>query len=65
MTHEEVRKYREIVNDASASPRLSAWEKQFVANVSSKLEQYGIFIDLSEKQVEVLERIEQKIYATG
>ena len=54
----------EVVTDAEKSPRLTTWEAGFVRNLKSRLEQYGILADISEKQVEIIQQIEEKIYAS-
>lgn len=45
--------------------RLTPWEYDFLSSISSRLETYGVKTFLSEKQLEVLERISKKVYAIG
>lgn len=54
----------EVVTDAEKSHRLTPWEAGFVRNMKSRLDQYGILADISERQVEIIQQIEEKIYVT-
>ena len=41
----------------SASGLLNAWEEEFVSSLMERYEEYGDRVKLSEKQMEILERI--------
>jgi hypothetical protein len=45
--------------------RLTEWEHNFLSSISARLEQYGASTFLSDKQLEVIEKISKKIYAIG
>ena len=53
----------ELLRDADACLRLSAWEEDFLCSIHEKMDTYGERAILSDKQEEVLERIEKKVYA--
>ena len=52
-----------LLRDADACSRLSAWEEDFLSSIHEKLDTYGKRAILSDRQEEVLERIEKKVYA--
>jgi hypothetical protein len=54
----------DFLYDAIASPRLTAWEDQFVADLKERFDQYGGDTYISDKQWAILERIESKVYGT-
>lgn len=54
---------KELLDDCEHTTRLSEWEVNFMDDMRSRLLQYGERIRVSEKQLQVLERIEQKMYA--
>lgn len=55
----------EIVRDAeNTAHRLTDWERGFMANIASGMARYGAKFEPSERQVEVLQRIESKLYST-
>ncbi|MDE1919029.1 MAG: hypothetical protein KGH96_23560 [Sphingomonadales bacterium] len=62
--------YKELLKDANKSPRLSPWEEDFVHSLLhppyfSFYAETGIpFNKLTKKQLLILERIKQKVYAT-
>lgn len=53
----------EIAKDAESCSRLSKFEEQFLDTLRENLLKYGKKIYMSEKQWEVIERIEGKVYA--
>lgn len=63
----EEKEYRELINDASRSPKLNEWESNFIRNMRHSMNTGGAtrFSDLSVKQQEVLKKIKGKIYAIG
>lgn len=65
MTPETRRWIDELLDDAGNSPRLTAWEQDFCSGLARRLTWRGEGFELSEKQMEVLKRIEGKIYAIG
>jgi micrococcal nuclease len=51
-----------ILNDAiEAGERLTDWEHQFVEGVRERVIRYGARTRISEKQMEVIERIDAKL----
>jgi hypothetical protein len=62
MGHEE---FVELIADAALCARLSKWEANFIASMEERLGQSSNpEIHLTEKQLEVLQRIRDKVYAT-
>lgn len=55
----------EVLQDAANSPRLTAWEEQFVRDLRRLLHTQGEHMKLTARQTEVIKRIEGKIYAAG
>ena len=55
----------EVLTDAIASPRPTAWERSFIADVLARRKTYGERLQLSEGQMATLRQIEGKIYAAG
>lgn len=66
LSDEELTKWKEICTDATEdySSKVTDWEISFCAYTLARLEQYGAKTIMSEKQEEVLKKIEEKIYAT-
>jgi hypothetical protein len=65
MTEKDYKRLTEIVADSVAHPsRLTAWENNFIAGIQSGIAIHGNAIRISDKQWEVLTRIERKVYAT-
>lgn len=54
----------EIAKDAESCGNLSKFEEQFLDTLRENLLKYGNKIYMSEKQWEVVKRIEGKVYAT-
>ena len=54
---------RELLRDAESCHRLTQWEEDFLEDSRSRVEQYGLATNLSDRQEEVLRRIEEKVYA--
>lgn len=44
----------------SKSQSLTAWEEGFIRDMAQKRETFGLYVEISEKQEEVLERIASK-----
>lgn len=65
MTPDKRRWLDGLLADCEASPRLTPWEMQFTGDVASRLIERGNTLDLSERQMQVLRRIEEKIHAAG
>ena len=55
----------ELLADAADSARLTGWEGSFIGDVRDRLIEWGNALSISERQMEVLKRIEEKIYAAG
>lgn len=55
----------EVVNDGMESAKLNEWEQTFLGSIYRGLNTYGADFDISSKQLNVMERIEQKVYAHG
>ncbi len=53
----------ELLRDADVCSRLSSWEEDFLASIHEKLDTYGDRAILSDRQEDVLERIEKKVYS--
>ena len=47
---------RKLANNLINEPRLNPWEKEFVANITQQI----VSKDLTEKQLNVLNKIKQK-----
>lgn len=54
---------KELLKDAEACARLSQWEEEFLDSMRAKVLVFGDTVRISDKQQEVLNRIEQKVYA--
>lgn len=52
-THGE---FEEILDDAEMNAA-NDWEEEFVSDMKQKFEQYGIRMFISERQIEIIERI--------
>lgn len=52
-THDE---FEEILDDAEMNAA-NDWEESFVSDMKQKFEQYGIRMFISERQIEIIERI--------
>jgi hypothetical protein len=53
----------ELLKDAEASTRLSDWEQQFMDDLRQRRALYGVAgLRLSDRQMNTLRRIEQKLY---
>lgn len=53
---------KEILHDAESCARLTDWEENFLDDMRVKVMGYGSRTHVSERQMEVLKRIEEKIY---
>ena len=61
---EQHAKLSELLVDAASCPRLSQWERDFVADFTQRLEEWGPKINVSPRQWDVFERLTGKVYAT-
>jgi hypothetical protein len=52
-THDE---FEEILDDAEMNAA-NDWEEEFVSDIKLKFKQYGIRMFISERQIEIIERI--------
>jgi hypothetical protein len=48
--------------EAAQMGRLTKWEEQFIEDIDGRLAEYGKNTRLSEKQWEVIDRLEKKVY---
>ncbi len=60
MTNAEV---RELMKDAESCARLTQWEEEFCDTIRGNLLTRGEDLWLSDNQINVLRRIEEKVYA--
>ena len=61
---ERLKQLKELLSDAEACARLTDWEEDFLDSMREKVLTYGLRLNLSDKQEDVLSRIETKGYAT-
>jgi hypothetical protein len=55
----------ELLVDCAASPRPSAWERNFLENLAERYRQFRERTRITEAQMKVLRHIEEKIHACG
>ncbi len=55
----------DLAHDSLSCSRLSGWEEGFIADLDKRFAKMGEDIHLSDKQMEMVERIEAKVYAHG
>ena len=60
---ERLVRLKELLSDAEACARLTQWENDFCDSMREKVLTYGLRLNLSDKQEDVLSRIENKVYA--
>lgn len=60
---DEIERIQEILADAEGPDgmNLSSWELNFLSDLEQRVEQYGRRTFISDKQMEVLDRIEAKL----
>ena len=58
----ELAQIKEICADAKFAGALNDWETEFIDSIRDRVKDYGDKARISEKQWEVLERIEAKLY---
>jgi hypothetical protein len=56
---------KELVTDCDKSPRLSSWDRVFIAEIGLRHVQFGVAMEITDKQMTQLRRIEEKIHACG
>ena len=61
---ERLKQLKELLSDAEACARLTDWEEDFLDSTREKVLTYGLRLNLSDKQEDVLSRTETKVYAT-
>ncbi len=54
---------KELLKDAESCARLSVWEEGFLSDLRDRALLYKANIRLSDSQLEVIRRIEGKVYA--
>jgi len=57
-------KLSELLVDAAGCQRLTRWERDFVADFTTRLAEWGPQITVSPRQWDVFERLAGKVYAT-
>ena len=65
LSKNELKKLKEILDDAAEYRDLTDFEKGFVASLRLKLNEYGEQWTITERQQEIIDQIEQKIYRIG
>lgn len=55
----EFKNFQEVIDEAEANTK-NNWEDNFIGDMSDKYKQYGDKIYISEKQIEILQRIADK-----
>ncbi len=61
---DQLAKLSELLVDAASCQRLTQWERDFVADFTKRLEEWGPRITVSPRQWDVFERLSGKVYAT-
>jgi hypothetical protein len=64
MTDEQIAWLTELASDAESCGRLSNWEESFMDGMRARLLQSPETYELSARQLETLESIESRVYAT-
>jgi hypothetical protein len=60
---DDYERVREILHDALPhAARLTDWEQEFAEDMLERVRRYGDVTHVSEKQMEIINRIERKIY---
>jgi hypothetical protein len=60
---DDYERVREILRDAELhAARLTDWEQEFAEDMRERVRRYGDVTHISEKQMEIINRIERKIY---
>ena len=62
LTQQQVDHIREVMGDAADSTQVTQWEEQFATDMLGRVRQFGRWIEVSARQWETVERIEEKIY---
>jgi hypothetical protein len=65
LTTKQVAWLAELLGDCQKSPRLSTWEGSFVSDVRQRFAESGMTLALSDRQMETLRKIEERIHAAG
>lgn len=62
LTSEELDDIQSMLRDVEApGDKLTDWEQEFCASIADKIEQYGERTHLSERQMEIVDRIQRKL----
>jgi hypothetical protein len=56
---------RELLIDCDKSPRLTSWERVFVGDIGLRHAQFDVGLMISDPQMTILKKIEEKIHACG
>lgn len=59
----DLTRVEEILHDAENSGRMSNWEQNFVADMLAKIAQYGRDTYISDRQLTVIDHLEDKLYS--
>lgn len=60
MTDEELDSLTDLLLAAGAEPTLTSWEKNFIEDMKSQVDKWGVNIRISVKQWDILHKIEEK-----
>jgi hypothetical protein len=64
--HHDYNRVVELCDDcaeAAQMGRLTKWEEQFIEDIGARIAEYGRNTRLSEKQWEIIDRLEEKVYS--
>lgn len=59
---EELSRIEEILRDAETSTQLTPWEDEFCDSLRDRVAIYGARTRISDKQMEIIDRIERKLW---
>jgi hypothetical protein len=63
LDEQQVERLRELLFDAESCARLLQWEEEFLDDMRSRFLVHAEKMRISDKQWEILRRIEEKVYA--
>lgn len=64
LTTRELARLRELIDDFPACSRLNTWEVNFMEDLTQRVRDFGDKTIMSPKQWGIIDRIEEKVYAT-
>ncbi len=64
MEDQDLQELNTLIHDAENCPRLNDFERQFLADLNDRLVLYDKKTRITDKQQEIIDRIERKVYAT-